>query len=714
MRREEAIEYLKTFAGEYLEMQGENLRRPIQCPDPNHTDNHPSARFDANTNMLNCFTHPDKEPGKMAKGFDLFHLIGFYENIGDFNEQLKRACNLFGVEIEADNYTINAKSNSTKNLYKKVVQKEEDYTEDWTDLYKLWNKELTNTNYWKERGLSLETCNRFLVGYCKDWRHPKHIKEGKETPPSERLILPASPKQYTARAIDPKVEGNFKKWKAGEQSHLFNEKALREAEEPIFIVEGEIDCLSIEELNFKAVALGSMAYTGLVLNCLKKYHPEGLEQPLIIALDNDLDENKGQKQGRELKQLLLDAGYFATIKNPEGNCKDANELLVKDRKQLKKNLEQAKEEALEEYKARLNQKEEEALEERKIYREANKTKNQIKFFKAREWNENNPAISTGFSNLDKALDGGLRPGIYTIGAISSLGKTSFILQIADYIASNNKDVLFFTLEMSQTSLQARSLSRYSYLEALRNGTPELAKNNLQVVDPKALKYCTEAERKILNTAFNRYIDGALSNTYFIERADYKDKNYYVTIEDIKEKVKKHIAITGDAPLVVIDFLQMLAPSNDRQNDKQNMDHCISVLRQIAEEYKAPIIAISSLNRTNYNQPISLEALKESGNLEYNSDYVIGLQYFGTDFIEEDKGQEKKRLERQPKESKKRRDALKEGEPLHIEAVMLKARDGKKEDTYYTFHGKYSYFLEEEKPEGTEDLYNSLGKETIVF
>lgn len=694
MERQEAIEYLKTFAGDYLEMQGENLRRAIQCPDPSHPDNHPSCRFDTTTNMLNCFTHPDKDPGRQAKGFDLFHLIGLYENIEDFPGQLRRACELFNVEIDRDNYT---PKSSTRNLYKKVVL-EEDYVEDWTELYKEWNKNLTKTTYWQERGLSLETCNRFLVGYCENWRHPKIVKEGKDTKASARLILPTSRTQYTARAIDPSTPKEWKKAKAGRQEQLFNEKALREPTTPVFIVEGEIDALSIEEVGFKAVALGSMNNTKLVLDCLKKYHPNGLEQPLIIALDNDLDQNKGPKKARELLQLLLDAGYYATLKNPEGTKKDVNELLTADRQELINNLAQAQKETQEELQAKEQLEKAEAEELSTQYREDNKKRNLEKYFKAREWNKENPPISTGFNNLDNALEGGLRPGIYTVGAISSLGKTSFILQIADNVAKAGKDVLFFTLEMSSTSLQARSVSRYSFIEACKSNQPSLAKNNLQVLDPRHLAHCTNQEKELLTKSFNLYIEEALERTFFIERADFKDKNYYVTIEDVKERVQKHKAITGNAPLVVIDFLQMLAPSNDKQNDKQNMDHCISVLRQVAEEYKTPIIAISSLNRANYSQPIDLQALKESGSLEYNSDYVLGLQYYGTDFAEADKGDEKKREKRQPLEAKKRRDALKTGKPLKIECKMLKARDGKKEDTYYTFYGKYSYFAETEKPE----------------
>lgn len=74
---------------------------------------------------------------------------------------------------------------------------------------------------------------------------------------------------------------------------------------------------------------------------------------------------------------------------------------------------------------------------------------------------NTPCISTGFSSLDNVLDGGLYEGLYVIGAISSLGKTTLIAQIADQIAQAGTDVLFFSLEMARNELISKSVSRHT-------------------------------------------------------------------------------------------------------------------------------------------------------------------------------------------------------------------------------------------------------------
>lgn len=79
-------------------------------------------------------------------------------------------------------------------------------------------------------------------------------------------------------------------------SWTFNRKALKEANKPIIIVEGEIDALSVMEVGGEAVAIGSTANTKAFIELLKTERPE---QPLIIALDND---TAGEKASTELER----------------------------------------------------------------------------------------------------------------------------------------------------------------------------------------------------------------------------------------------------------------------------------------------------------------------------------------------------------------------------------------------------------------------------
>lgn len=65
-------------------------------------------------------------------------------------------------------------------------------------------------------------------------------------------------------------------------------------------------------------------------------------------------------------------------------------------------------------------------------------------------------MPTGIAGLDKALDGGLHAGLTVLGAVSSMGKTSLMLQMADTLASAGRNVLFITIEMSRMELIAKS------------------------------------------------------------------------------------------------------------------------------------------------------------------------------------------------------------------------------------------------------------------
>ena len=85
---------------------------------------------------------------------------------------------------------------------------------------------------------------------------------------------------------------------------------------------------------------------------------------------------------------------------------------------------------------------------------------------------NNDAIfnevryATGFPELDMALSGGFVAGLHCIGAISSIGKTTFVLQMGDNIARNGVPVIIFSLEMRPEQLVAKNVSRNMYLAAL--------------------------------------------------------------------------------------------------------------------------------------------------------------------------------------------------------------------------------------------------------
>lgn len=152
----------------------------------------------------------------------------------------------------------------------------------------------------------------------------------------------------------------------------------------------------------------------------------------------------------------------------------------------------------------------------------------------------------------------------------------------------------------------------------------------------------------------------------------------ISVDYIAQTVKKHIDATGKKPLVVIDYLQILAlnANNERLTDKQCMDKTVLGLKQVSRDFSIPVFAISSFNRQSYTAPADLASFKESGAIEYSADVLLGMQYAGMDYEtgDTDAAREKRvRLLRREQEEKAKRPGVFQ----QIELKILKFRNGKK-------------------------------------
>lgn len=247
-----------------------------------------------------------------------------------------------------------------------------------------------------------------------------------------------------------------------------------------------------------------------------------------------------------------------------------------------------------------------------------------------------PAIKTGFPQLDDFLDGGLYPGLYVLGAVSSLGKTTYALQLADQIAAGGTDVLFFSLEMSRAELMAKSMSRFSAILAARsagnsvsegteNGELPTAKTARALTDPARFLHFNADERALLQKTAAVYQD--LGARIWIDEGP---ERRGISAAYVRRAVERHIELTERRPVVFLDYLQIMESPDNRLTDKQKTDQNVRELRDIGRRNGCPIVAVSSLNRENYSAPINMSAFKESGAIEYSSDVLIGLQPVGMD------------------------------------------------------------------------------------
>lgn len=216
-------------------------------------------------------------------------------------------------------------------------------------------------------------------------------------------------------------------------------------------------------------------------------------------------------------------------------------------------------------------------------------------------------IVTGFPNLDKIIDR-LYPGFYVLGAVSSIGKTSFLLQIADQMANNAEHVIYFTLEQSKLELVSKSLSRLTANKCRTN--PKYAKTAIQIRKGDITQVVVDAYHDYLNDAdYFTIVQG----------------NFSTDLVTIEKTVEDYVKATGITPIVIVDYLQIVQ-EQQIHSDKEKVDYITRGLKILQQKYNTVVIAISSINRSNYLNPIDFESFKESGSIEYSADVIWGMQF----------------------------------------------------------------------------------------
>ena len=225
---------------------------------------------------------------------NIIDIIGMKYGLQSWKEKMEKASQEFGVTLE-NNSSFTSKS---KNVSENGNVKEEDYEKFFKDCY----AHREESDYLQSRGISVEVQNRFGIGYCKNWRSPTALGKGYDPQPSPRIIIPTSNSSYVAvdvRAREGLTERQkqFVKVKEG-KAHIFALQGCESVTEPVFVVEGEIDALSVFEVGHYAVGLGS---TSNYRKLIEEVSKGNFKTPLLIAMDSD--ESGRQTAEKILKEL---------------------------------------------------------------------------------------------------------------------------------------------------------------------------------------------------------------------------------------------------------------------------------------------------------------------------------------------------------------------------------------------------------------------------
>ena len=209
-------------------------------------------------------------------------------------------------------------------------------------------------------------------------------------------------------------------------------------------------------------------------------------------------------------------------------------------------------------------------------------------------------IATGFVDLDYQM-AGLQPSdLILIAARPSMGKTAFVLNIAQYVAIHSQQTTaIYSLEMSKEQLVNRMFSLESRVDAQK-----LRSGNL-----------TDADWEML-------IEGAgnVGRSKLII-----DDTPGISISELRSKCRKY-KLEHDLKLIIIDYLQLMSGSGRHSESRQQEISDISrSLKALARELNVPVVALSQLSRAVEQRPDHrpmLSDLRESGAIEQDADVVM--------------------------------------------------------------------------------------------
>lgn len=466
---------------------------------------------------------------------------------------------------------------------------------DYTAYYQECRERLNDpaaVAYLRSRGIDPATAAAYWIGFDPAADPAKAPGAGADTHkphPCPRIIIPTSKAHYIARSIDPDTPKAFSKLNpAGSTPAIFNARSIYAQDvQEIFVFEGAFDALSALQAGAVAIALNS-AGNGKIL--LEQLAQRRTAATLILCRDNDPDPKTAERIKKEFSDLAaglrrLNISFITADVN--GSYKDANEHLTGNKDAFLEAIAQAKRQAA-------------ARPDNTAYYIDALMSGEIERFKNDK--------KTGFSNLD-AQAGGLYSGLYVLAAISSLGKTSFALQLADQLAERGSDVLFFSMEQSRLELVSKSLARRT-----AQADKEKAVTSLSIRKGYL-------PRQVLDAA-QEY------KTAVADRLSIIEGNFACDISFIGDYIRRYVQRTGTRPICFVDYLQILQPADDggkRQTTKETIDTTVTELKRISRELDLTVIVISSVNRANYLTPIDFESLKESGGIEFTADVIWGLQ-----------------------------------------------------------------------------------------
>ena len=210
-------------------------------------------------------------------------------------------------------------------------------------------------------------------------------------------------------------------------------------------------------------------------------------------------------------------------------------------------------------------------------------------------------MPTGFIDLDYKTSGFQPSDLILIAARPSMGKTAFVLNIAEYMAfRSNETVAIFSLEMSKEQLVNRLFALESRVDSQILRTGNLSDNDWSSLIEAA---------------------GVIGRSNLII-----DDTHGISVSELRSKCRKY-KLEHNLGIIMIDYLQLMQGSRKSESRQQEISDISRSLKEIARELQVPVVALSQLSRAVEQRPDHrpmLSDLRESGAIEQDADVVMFL------------------------------------------------------------------------------------------
>ena len=446
-----------------------------------------------------------------------------------------------------------------------------------------------STDCWAGRGLTQETVAKYRLGYDRAANALTMPDPTGRSVKLRRIDAPDKAHRFAQHRCDG--------WR---QDTPYLADALESAE-PVVVVESETDALTLRQLGYNSCALRGAGQGGSA-----EYVAANAKAAVIGLFDAD---EAGRKGADALAARCRTHGKPCVCRLLPS---DPNALLVAGRTD---ELAAAIAEAIED----LGREE----EEKKAREEKEKAEYDATFAGAETASiladvaARPRPIPTGLANVDRMLGGGIRLGrLHVLAAGSGMGKTTLALQMATSLSAQGHDVLYVALEQDKATLTLKGVSRCTreISEADALTTWELEEADRE--DCRA--HLSDGQLATLELAKERHAEQA-ARLKFIDRP--------TSIDELERIVDRHERLRGNTPCVVLDYLQLLRPSESQRHlsSLERTKENVARLKALVVQHNLPMLVLSSLNRLGYNVAVAVESLKESGDIEFTADVVLGLQ-----------------------------------------------------------------------------------------